>query len=72
MIDLLCMHIVMNFGMHIVMNLRGAPEVPHYAERRQSLGHQILERWAKINFNNSNLITHVVLFLALVFLCAEQ
>ena len=26
--------------------LRGAPEVPHYAERRQSLGQQILERWA--------------------------
>ena len=27
-------------------SLRGAPEVPHYAERRQSLGQQMLERWA--------------------------
>ena len=26
--------------------LRGAPEVPHYAERRHSLGQQMLERWA--------------------------
>ena len=26
--------------------LRGAPEIPHYAERRQSLGEQMLERWA--------------------------
>ena len=25
--------------------LRGAPEVPHYAEKRQSLGQQMLERW---------------------------
>ena len=28
--------------------LRGAPEVSHYAERRQSLGQQMLERWAKM------------------------
>ena len=28
--------------------LRGAPEDPHYAKRRQSLGQQMLERWAKI------------------------
>ena len=30
--------------------LRGVPEVPraYYAERRQSLGQQMLERWAKM------------------------
>ena len=28
--------------------LRGTPEVPRYAERRQSLGQQMLKQWAKI------------------------
>ena len=28
--------------------LRGHPRFPHYAERRQSLGQQMLERWAKL------------------------
>ena len=34
-------------------SLRGAPEVPHYAKRRQSLGQQMLEQWAKMGYTNS-------------------
>ena len=33
--------------------LRGAPAVPYYAERRQSLGQQMLERWVKIGCENA-------------------
>ena len=33
--------------------LRGAPKGPHYAERRQSLGQQMLERWLKIGCKNA-------------------
>ena len=31
----------------------GHPRFPHYAERRQSLGQQMLERWAKIGCKNA-------------------
>ena len=34
--------------------LRGHPRWPHYAERRQSLGQQMLERWAKMGWIKSN------------------
>ena len=31
----------------------GEHRVPHYAEKRQSLGQQMLERWAKIGWENA-------------------
>ena len=33
--------------------LGGHPRGPHYAERRQSLGQQMLEQWAKIGCENA-------------------
>ena len=38
-------------ALRALSSLRGLRRFPHYAERRQSLGQQMLERWANMGIN---------------------